>query len=326
MASLDEIRAKLKALDNTSNSNNSNEDGNLVFPHWNMSEGETTILRFLPDADPNNTFFWRERLQINLSFAGVKGQDETKSVTVKVPCMEMWNQPCPVLTEIRPWFKDPALEDTARKYWKKRSYFMQGFVVETGVREDNVPENPIRKFIITPQIFNIIKSALLDPDMEYVPTDYDNGVNFVIAKTSKGGYNDYSTSKYARRETPLTDEQKAAVNTHGLFNLNDWMPAQPTAEAVQAISEMFEASVNGELYDVERWGQFYRPYGVQAASGSAAPAAPKPAAAPKPVAQPVAEAEPVAAAESEVTQAQAVESSAASAKDILAKIRARNAD
>ena len=52
---------------------------------------------------------------------------------------------------------------------------------------------------------------------------------------------------------------------------------------------MFQASVDGELYDVERWGNFYKPYGVDApASSSAKPATTAPA-------QPVAESTPAPA-------------------------------
>ena len=59
-----------------------------------------------------------------------------------------------------------------------------------------------------------------------------------------------------------TEEQLAAIDTHGLYNLNDFIPAKPTPEGVQAIAEMFEASVNGELYDPSKWGNFYKPYGL----------------------------------------------------------------
>ena len=34
------------------------------------------------------------------------------------------------------------------------------------------------------------------------------------------------------------------------------------------MKEMFEASVDGEPYDPERWGAYYRPQGVQAPSGN----------------------------------------------------------
>jgi hypothetical protein len=41
---------------------------------------------------------------------------------------------------------------------------------------------------------------------------------------------------------------------------------------LKVIKEMFEASVDGQPYDTERWGQYFRPAGVQAPAGSAAPA------------------------------------------------------
>ena len=261
MASLAEIRAKLAAMENKTSTNNSSSGGdNAIYPHWNIDEGTSATLRFLPDEDPNNTFFWVERQMIRLTFPGVKGGD-MKPVTVQVPCAEMYGDTCPVLTEVRPWFKDSSLEDMGRKYWKKRSYIFQGFVTENPLSE-TAPENPIRRFVISPQIFNIIKSALMDPDMENIPTDYMNGTDFRVTKTTKGQYADYSTSKWARKERALDETELAAIDTHGLYNLSDFLPKRPGAEELQAIAEMFQASVDGELYDVERWGNFYKPYGV----------------------------------------------------------------
>ena len=260
MASLAEIRAKLAQMEQKSSSSTPSQSDNAIYPFWNIDEGQSTVLRFLPDGNPNNTFFWVERQMIRLTFPGVKG-GENRPVTVQVPCMEMWGENCPVLTEVRPWFKDPSLEDLGRKYWKKRSYIFQGFVNENPLSEES-PENPIRRFVIGPQIFNIIKSALMDPDMENLPTDYLNGTDFRLAKTTKGQYADYSTSKWARKESSLTEEQLAAIDKFGLYDLNDFLPAKPTAEGVQAIAEMFQASVDGNQYDVEKWGNFYKPYGV----------------------------------------------------------------
>ena len=259
MASLAEIRAKLQSMESKPGSSPAQSD-KAIYPFWNIDEGTSTVLRFLPDSDPNNTFFWVERQMIRLTFPGVVGGD-AKPVTVQVPCVEMFNETCPILTEVRPWFKDPSLEDMGRKYWKKRSYIFQGFVNENPLNEE-APENPIRRFVIGPQIFNIIKSALMDPDMENLPTDYVNGTDFRLTKTTKGQYADYSTSKWARKESALTEEQLAAIDSNGLFNLNDFLPAKPTAEGIQAIAEMFQASVDGELYDPARWGTFYKPYGL----------------------------------------------------------------
>ena len=289
MASLAEIRAKLSAMESKgSNSNSSQQSDNAIYPHWNIDEGTSAVLRFLPDADTTNDFFWVERQMIRLTFPGVLG-GENKPVTVQVPCGEMYGDTCPVLTEVRPWFKDASLEDMGRKYWKKRSYIFQGFVYDNPLNEES-PENPIRRFVISPQIFNIIKSALMDPDMENIPTDYVNGCDFRVTKTTKGQYADYSTSNWARKDSGLDETQLAAVDANGLFNLSDYLPAQPTTEGYNAIAEMFAASVDGELYDPAKWGNFYKPYGVEvpatAVQASSAPAQAT-APAPTPVVAPV---------------------------------------
>ena len=205
MATLAEIRAKLQESQAGQGGKSSGGD-NAIYPHWNMAEGKEATIRFLPDGDPNNTFFWIERAMIKLPFAGLKGDTSSKPVQVQVPCMEMWNETCPVLSEVRGWFKDKSLEDMGRKYWKKRSYLFQGYIVKNPISEDTTPENPIRRFIIGPQIYQIIKSALMDPELNELPTDFNHGVDFRIAKTSKGGYADYSTSKWSRVERALSDE------------------------------------------------------------------------------------------------------------------------
>jgi len=261
MATLAEIRAKLKTQEVNRSTSYQGGD-NAIYPHWNINEGQEAVIRFLPDRDPSNTFFWTERNMIKLPFAGIKGQTDSRPIQVQVPCMEMYGKTCPVLTEVRPWFKDKSMEDMGRKYWKKKSYIFQGFVVNNPLTEDAVPENPIRRFIIGPQIFNIIRSALLDPEMEELPTDYVKGVDFRVNKTTKGGYADYSTSKWSRRERALDETERANIDKFGLHNLSDYRPKEPSEAEVKIIKELFEKSVEGEAYDLEKYGQYYRPAGV----------------------------------------------------------------
>ncbi len=60
MATLAEIRAKLLAQDNKASDNaSSNRGSDAVYPFWNMDNDNTAVLRFLPDSDPTNTFFWK---------------------------------------------------------------------------------------------------------------------------------------------------------------------------------------------------------------------------------------------------------------------------
>ena len=327
MASLAEIRAKLKEQETRSSGGNTGGGDNAIYPFWNIKEGEQATLRFLPDGNQDNTFFWAERLMIKLPFAGVKGETDSRPVQVQVPCMEMYGESCNILQEVRGWFKDPSLEDMGRKYWKKRSYIFQGFVTENPLQEES-PENPIRRFIIGPQIFTLIKQALMDPDMEELPTDYTAGVDFRLTKGTKGGYADYGASNWARRERPLSDQEMAAINTHGLQNLSDFLPKKPDETAVKVLTEMFEASVDGEPYDPDRWSNYFRPAGMAARTGD-------PQVAASPAATATSQSAPAddipfksteeAAAESAPATPAAAEAPATGggAQDILAMIRSR---
>lgn len=325
---LAEIRAKLQAAENRGNNGSMSTGESSIYAHWNIAEGTSAKIRFLPDGDSQNTFFWVERAMIKLPFSGVKGQEDSRPVVVQVPCMEMYGKdtPCPILAEVRTWFKDPSLEDMGRKYWKKKSYLFQGFVRENPLSDDKAPENPIRRLIISPQIFNLVKSALMDPELENLPTDYDAGLDFTVTKTSKGGYSDYSTSKWARKESSLTADEHAAIEKFGLFNLAEFLPKKPTEVELKVIKEMFEASVNGEEYDPDRWAQYFKPIGMNIGNTSDASndEAPKTVVAetpPKSVAQPVSDDD--IDDDSPVVAPAADKSSSQRAEDILAMIRSR---
>ena len=327
MASLAEIRARIAAQENKSGSNNGStkQSDNSIYPHWNMDEGTTASIRFLPDADSKNTFFWVERQIIKLPFNGVKGDPNVKQIQVQVPCVEMYGpeNSCPILAEVRPWYKDESLKEMANKYWKKRSYIFQGFVRQNPLGDDVTPANPIRKFIISPQIFTIIKSSLMDPEMEELPTDYLRGLDFNVKKTTKGGYADYSTSTWSRKESALTEAEQAAIQAHGLYTLLDFLPKKPGEAELRIMKEMFEASVDGKPYDNERWGNYFRPYGLEAPTGGkpaddAEQSAPVSTPAPK---VSIPDDEPA------MTESVSIPTAASSdkAQDILAMIRARQA-
>jgi hypothetical protein len=161
----------------------------------------------------------------------------------------------------------------------------------------------------------------MDPDMDELPTDYTRGVDFRLNKTSKGGYADYGTSNWARRDRPLSDAEMQAVNTHGLFNMNDFLPKKPDDVAVKVLKEMFEASVDGEAYDADRWSQYFRPAGMASRTGDPnveaspnATAVSQSAPTPRPV--------PVAAAPAPAPQTPAP-TTTGGASDILKMIRSR---
>jgi hypothetical protein len=208
-----------------------------------------------------------------------------------------------------------------RKYWKKKSYLFQGFVTESKLQEDGkIPENPIRRFIIGSQIFNIVKNALMDSEIEELPTDYVRGLDFKITKTSKGGYADYSTSNWARKESALTQAEQDAIEAHGLFNLTEFLPKKPNEAELRIIKEMFDASVDGQPYDNDRWGSYYRPYGLEAPVGKGSQAVATEAKVDHKPVEAIEDDESVASAEPiSIPKAPAGDK----AQDILALIRAR---
>ena len=60
MASLADIRARLQAAESKQGGSSTERGDNSIYPHWNMEEGSSATLRFLPDGNTKNTFFWQE--------------------------------------------------------------------------------------------------------------------------------------------------------------------------------------------------------------------------------------------------------------------------
>jgi hypothetical protein len=152
--------------------------------------------------------------------------------------------------------------------------------------------------------------------MEEMPTDYVRGVDFRITKTTKGGYADYSTSKWSRRERALDETERAAIDKFGLFNLSDFRPKKPTEAEIKIIKELFEQSVEGEAYNLEKYGQYFRPAGVSLSNNSASSAT---------TVEPAGEVvtTPVTTTKPAVAAAQPSTDSAKRAEDILKLIRSR---
>lgn len=262
---LERARALMReeAEKKTGNRSSSSGGDNASYPFWDIPEKASATLRFLPDADPVNPWFWVERQTIKLPFQGINGGDypTDQMVTVTVPCVDMFGDTCPIIATTRPWWKDDNKKELARTYYKKRSYITQGFVVSSPFEETVVPENPIRRFMLGNSLLEKIKAGLADPEMENYPTDYLNGCDFRIRKTKKQDYNNYDTSEWARRSRALTDAEHIAIEQFKLFSLAEFKGSRPDADGIAVIKAMFEASLRGEPFDTATFGKHYRAFG-----------------------------------------------------------------
>jgi gp32 DNA binding protein like len=250
---------------------------NASYRFWDIKKDTTATVRFLPDADDNNPWFWVEKQTITLEFSGVSGGEypSDELVKVQVPCIDMYeDKTCPIIKATKYLWSDKtntANIAIAKKYYKARSFIAQGFVVHSPFEEENVPENPIRRLILGPQIVKILKAGMADPDRDYFPTDYMNGYDFRIKKTMTGDgrNNDYNSSSLALRSRALTEDEMAAIDKYKLFNLADYRGARPDADGVAAIKAMFEASFAGEPYDWDSFSKYgWRPFTKRDATSS----------------------------------------------------------
>lgn len=262
------MRERLKAAQSKTNDSSSKPKSGAseLFRHWDMPFDTTTTIRFLPDADNSNQFFWRERQMITLSFDSVEGHPEMRpeDITIQVPCVRMYDHKntCPILSKTKSWWKTDK-EDLARKYWPKKSYLYQGFVIDSEVDEE-APETPIRRFIISKSIHQIIENGLMDEDMLNDPTDFQNGTDFRIRKVNgSSGFADYKGSGFARKETSLTDEQIQALEDYDLYDLKTFLPNEPNAEQLLMIEEMFEESLRPNSQFKLKWASYLKPFKLE---------------------------------------------------------------
>jgi len=111
-----------------------------------------------------------------------------------------------------------------------------------------------------------------------------------------------------------------------LYNLVDFLPKKPDDKTLKIIMEMFEASVEGEPYDIEKWGEYYTPYGIDKITDKTSAKTVEVKTETKPVEASTVEDDVKKAEEAIADKASAVvkdDSSENKAQDILAMIRSR---
>lgn len=213
---------------------------NNYYPFWNMKTGQKAVVRFLPDKDDTNPRgFLVEKVFHNLT---INGQKKT------VPCLSMYGEECPICKVSQQYYKDKD-EVNGKKYWRKKQYIAQALIVDDPLDADKdtgeTHAGKVRYFALGYQIYNIIKEAFASEDepLEAVPYDFHGGYDFIIKKSEKGGYADYSVgTKFLSRQRGLEEDELVVVE-EGMTDLASLLPKNPGFEKVQA---MLNADLTGE--------------------------------------------------------------------------------
>ena len=283
---LNALRAKYTA-ETAKIKNTSNNFTATVFDFRNLKVGDSVRIRFIDDTEPNDVF-WRERRTRNLKFNSVKdttGAVLNQATYVDIPAFNkkfdevLWSNPPAEYLYANDedviqkrignfWDGTDAGKELYNKFKRRKTYVMRGFL-ESDV--EGYERNKVYRFIVTEDLFNLISSFMKDTEIAYAPTDKQNGLDFIINVTGKNSningktqeVKDYTTSKYARKETPLTTEELNYLSNNELPPLITYVYAKPNAEQETAMVEMFEAIMNDDPYDVARWGKYYKPNNVQ---------------------------------------------------------------
>ena len=246
-----------------------------VFPHWNIKEGGKVTLRFLPDGDAENEFFWATRQVINIPFHNKLGNSKTP-VSVRVPCMHTYEESDSIIDFIKDeglWKGDEDDKKLARKYYKKVSHKYHGFIVG----ENPIDEEPaeggeipnLRQFVFTKMIHKQVWDSIMDEenwDDDDDPLDYETGLDYVIKVSRQGEYNNY-TGHWARKPRALDEDELGWIEAleKGIPNLAEgFVPKKPNEEEIDQIMDLFEASWEGREWTPEEFGDFaYLPFGYR---------------------------------------------------------------
>jgi len=232
-------------------------------------------VRFLPQLEGDNPFveFKLGHMPFHAGIAGGNGAPVT--ITYPSPLNHGINDPAVDGTR-HLWSGSDQNRQQAKLWYFSSTYLANVLILSSPIKAENErpPANPIRIADIARSLYREdIEPVLMDLDMEFSFADPIEGRDGVIRKTKSGAYASY-TVRFQTKPRPLTAEELAAVETHGLHDLLAEFGPRPTDEQIAVLAEMFHASLHGEPFDAARWGAAYPGLKVQEVRGSLVPLPP----------------------------------------------------
>lgn len=210
----------------------------LFYPFYKMEYEQTAEFRFLPDLDEENPLgFIVENRYHELQINGKKK---------KIACGKMYDEPCACCERSQKHY-DEGDEKLGKSFWRKVDYIAAGLIISSPFDYPiNKDENPARMVSIGPKLYKVIEAKIVKGDLDEMPYDMVKGYNFRINKTHQGDYADYTTSDFARKSTPVTEN---LLDKLELYDLKNYRYGKIEREQMEA---MIEAFLTGRSYEDEK--------------------------------------------------------------------------
>lgn len=278
MTEFEELRARLKQQTQQTYTNIVSS----IFSFKNLKIGDTVRIRFVNDGEKQLSF-WRPRCYRSIPFDTIRqanGEIIQKKCWVDVPAFNKKFDELPIIPEDYVYTndEDPINQKTKnlwnegdrgqelyRKFKRRKSYILQGFI-----RSDGYERNKLYRFVFSEELMKIITSLIDSGEISVSPSDEEHGIEFLLNVTGKTALvngvteekRNYATSTWARRESPLTAEERESLQNNPPFVLKDFIFPRPSEEQEMIMMEMYDASYNDEPYDVVKWGKYFKPNNV----------------------------------------------------------------
>ena len=244
---LSAILSKLKKEQEDKKQSHSGNYGDM-YPFWNIDVGtdNKATIRIVPHkgmTDENDIEPFVSKLEHVLS---INGEDK------KIPCMRMYDEKCPICALSDKYYKAEGKGSAKGKYyWRDKKSLASAYIVNDPLAPDEETGENNQGKIKVVQLGNQLsrkyesrwKALFKDGEIDDLPWDLENGLDFHIVKDKSGEYFKYDTnSDFARKQTSLPAD---VIENFEPVDLTKYLPKNPGLDKVQ---RMLDAHVTGEEY------------------------------------------------------------------------------
>ena len=225
------LRARFKSNTRTQTRSNTPSDSRY-YPFFLAEVGSESIVRFLPDKNEENQWFFLER---DLHSIPVNGEIK------KIPCLKMYGHTCPICESSRLFYKkEGKTSATGKQLYRKRDWLAQVYI-----KKDALPINPeanenfegkVKAVVVTSQVYEAVDISLEDVDEP--PHQYKGGSDFIIRPTQDGNYRSYVRSRFVKSPSDLDDDIIDYIEAN-IVDLRTLLPAEPNIDDVNGYLNSF---------------------------------------------------------------------------------------